>query len=112
MRIVGRIIWWIEIAETKIKTISVGTKMDDKELSIYKRIDEILWKDWDPIGVNDFSEARDEYQSYIYKFYELKTAGVSIDILAKALNKIEVDRMGSSGDFNKCITVAQKIIEI
>jgi len=32
---------------------------------IHKLIDEILWKDWDPIGVNDIPSARDEYQRWL-----------------------------------------------
>jgi hypothetical protein len=90
----------------------MGTKMDDKELLIYKRIDEILWNDWDPIGVKEFPEARDEYQSYIYRIYELKKAGASIEILAKELNDIEMHRMGIFRDISKCLDVAKKVAEI
>lgn len=36
--------------------------MTEEQILIYKRIDEILWFDWDPIGVNQIEEARDEYQ--------------------------------------------------
>ena len=35
--------------------------MTDKQKKLYKAIDEILWKDWDPIGVNDIEDVRDEY---------------------------------------------------
>ncbi len=27
--------------------------MDSKQKELYKKVDEILWNDWDPIGVND-----------------------------------------------------------
>jgi hypothetical protein len=36
--------------------VIMGRKMNDKELSICKRIDEILWDDWDPIGVHEMPE--------------------------------------------------------
>jgi len=35
----------------------------DKKL--FERIDEILWEDWDPIGINDYGGPKDEYQSYV-----------------------------------------------
>jgi len=36
-----------------------------KEFLIYRKIDEILWFDWDPIGISDVDDARDEYESYV-----------------------------------------------
>ncbi len=39
---------------------------------LYKFIDELLWSEWDPIGVNEFEEARDEYQSYTHQVFGLK----------------------------------------
>lgn len=39
---------------------------------LYKVIDEILWKDWNPIGVNDIPSARDEYQTIPAKYRRSK----------------------------------------
>jgi hypothetical protein len=40
--------------------------MNTEQNKLHKIIDEILWNDWDPIGVNEYGEdARDEYQSYL-----------------------------------------------
>lgn len=36
--------------------------MTSEHKELYKAIDEVLWNDWDPIGVNDIAP-RDEYQS-------------------------------------------------
>jgi len=52
---------------------------------IYKLIDEILWKDWDPIGVNDIPSARDEYQSYTPQVFSLKTANADPEKIAQHL---------------------------
>jgi hypothetical protein len=43
-----------------------------QEIKIYKRIDEILWEEWDPIGVNGYPEARDEYYCYLHEIAETK----------------------------------------
>lgn len=35
-----------------------------KHREFRKLVDQILWEEWDPIGVNDAPEERDEYSSY------------------------------------------------
>jgi hypothetical protein len=49
-----------------------GNLLAAKEFLIYKKIDEILWQDWDPIGINDMSDARDEYDGYVSQLFNLK----------------------------------------
>jgi hypothetical protein len=79
---------------------------------IYKKIDEILWFDWDPIGVNIFEDARDEYWGYLPLIFRLKINGAGEDEIAKTLHKIETDNMGLTGDFEHCRVISQKILEI
>ena len=86
--------------------------MENKQLLIFRSIDKILWNDWDPIGVNQISEVRDEYQTYVTGIYELKRKNASIEVLAERLIEIETYRMGLDGDIDKCRVVAQKIIEL
>ena len=47
-------------------------KMTADQKSVLKSIDEILWNDWDPIGVNDTEGARGEYSSYALQIFGLK----------------------------------------
>ncbi len=44
----------------------MGSCMIDKKKTnnLREKIDQILWNDWDPIGVNDIPEAKGEYTSY------------------------------------------------
>ena len=86
--------------------------MENKQLLIFRSIDKILWNDWDPIGVNQISEVRDEYQTYVPGIYELKRKNASIEVLAERLIEIETYRMGLDGDIDKCSVVARKIIEL
>lgn len=50
-----------------------------KVLKLRDEIDQILWKDWDPIGVNDDPDAKGEYTSYA-------------DTICSKLIKIKKDR--------------------
>jgi len=81
-----------------------------EQKKLYKLIDEILWNDWDPIGINDTEEARDEYQSYTPQIFSLRINNSDIEIIAQHLYNIETDRMGLFGGLQKCRLVAEKII--
>ena len=58
-----------EEVKSVILLLSRNKKLKDnlcaaKDFLLYRKIDDILWLDWDPIGVNDMAP-RDEYQSYV-----------------------------------------------
>ena len=53
-----------------------------------------LWRDWDPIGINDISDADDEYDSYVGSVCTLLLSGAAPDIIRQHLSKIETDYMG------------------
>jgi len=88
----------------------MGLSPEQKKL--YKEIDEILWNDWDPIGVNDIEDARDEYQSYTDTIFGLKIHGASKEIIARKLLSIETEMMGFWGGEEKCSIVAEKIMDL
>lgn len=82
------------------------------ETEIYKRIDEILWEEWDPIGVNEYREARDEYSSYLHGVAELKSSNAGSEIIAHHLLSIEIDPIGLSGNLANCRRVAELIVSL
>ena len=88
----------------------MGTKLPPKEMSLYKRIDEILWKDWDPIGVNDSEQARDEYRGYLPHIFRLAVDGADPDQIAREL-MTAIDGMGLSINEDQNLTIATRIIE-
>jgi hypothetical protein len=85
--------------------------MTNEQKQLYKRIDEILWNDWDPIGVNDIENVRDEYQSYTPHIFSLTIQGADKTQIAEHLYKIETINMGLSGNMQHCENIAQKILE-
>ena len=85
--------------------------MITEQSELYKSIDEILWNDWDPIGVNQFGDdARDEYCLYLPQVYQLKIHGATKDEIAKYLNLIVTQNMGMSGNIEHCLRIAEKIV--
>jgi hypothetical protein len=89
----------------------MGKKLPPDQLKLYKAIDEILWSDWDPIGVNDCAEARDEYQSYLPHIFRLTMEGAdAYRISASLISTIETNiGLGADKDHNQ--KIAAKIVE-
>ena len=83
-----------------------------KKFLIYRKIDEILWYDWDPIGVNSTTDTRNEYQGYVPEIVRLKQNGMSKREIALHLFKIETERMGLSGIMANCLKIADRIINL
>jgi len=82
-----------------------------KYKELYQEIDEILWKDWDPIGVNDVAP-RDEYQDYSPTIFSLKRGGADKETIAQKLFEIETKIIGVLGNIENCRNVAGKIINL
>ena len=79
-----------------------------KEILLYQQIDDVLWYDWDPIGINDMAP-RDEYQSYTPQIFGLVKSNTDRMLIAKTLSKIETYNMGLAGNIEKCLKIADKI---
>lgn len=73
-------------------------------------IDEILWKDWDPIGVNDYAP-RDEYQSYVTRILNMVMNGRTSEEISTELYYIEKEIMGLIGDKKRCEEISRKLIK-
>jgi len=80
------------------------------ESLLHKKIDDILWSDWHPIGVNDVDDARTEYQSYVPEILDLVISGANHMEIANRLFQLEIENMGLIGSMEHCIAVADKIL--
>jgi hypothetical protein len=81
-----------------------------KDFLLYKKIDNILWFDWDPIGINDLAP-RDEYQSYVPEILRLVKSKSDRHEIANRLHKLETENMGMCGTIENCLTIADKILK-
>jgi hypothetical protein len=72
--------------------------MIDKYVSreFRKRINHILFKEWDPIGVRDMEGPEDEYEMYVYGVFRMLLDGKDEEAIANHLLEIERERMGLS----------------
>lgn len=64
------------------------------QLELMIRIGEVLHYIWDPIGISEFSAARDEYDMYVPQVFDLLLNGAKADEIADLLNRIEEEQIG------------------
>ena len=80
-------------------------------------IRQILLHDWDPIGVGDDPDARDEYDFYIPRLYRLMVLGASRQAVARYLRNVERLEMGLLNDDERIVAdrlerSANKLIQL
>ncbi|MBB1420186.1 hypothetical protein H5187_23545 [Pseudoalteromonas sp. SG44-1] len=89
----------------------MNNKLSTSEKGLYRRVDEILFYLWDPIGVCDIPMARDEYQSYLPKVFKLLLNDPKEHEVSAYLIKVETGSMGMSANSKKALEVARILIE-
>jgi hypothetical protein len=81
-----------------------------KDFLLYKKIEDILWFEWDPIGINDRAP-RDEYQAYAPQIFRLVKSKADRQEIANRLHKLETENMGMRGAIENCLAIAEKILK-
>ena len=74
----------------------MGHQLSPEHKELYRRVDEVLHYLWDPIGVSDVPEARDEYHSYLPHVFSLLIRRVSAQEITDFLTHTASETMGLS----------------
>lgn len=90
----------------------MGKKLPPDQLELYKRIDEILFYKWDPIGVSDQDWPRDEYQGYLPQVFQLALKNDFPAPIAEYLTQITTDHMGLRAGVQHDMKIAELIIAV
>jgi hypothetical protein len=78
---------------------------------LLQMVDEILFYEWDPIGINDHLEARDEYGAYVGKICSMVQNGCDEKRLAHHLRGLAGVSMGLSHvDEERDFRVARRLL--
>ena len=90
----------------------MGQKLPSDQLKLYKRIDEILFYKWNPIGISDSDWSRDEYQSYLPHVFQLALDNDSPQAIAEYLTKITTERIGLQANVEHDLKISKLIIAL
>lgn len=83
---------------------------ESQKLELFKRIDEVLYYLWDPIGVSEEPCARSEYSSYVSSILNF-VINEDFDGITNILSVIITQEMGLINNVEKNITIANRLIE-
>jgi hypothetical protein len=89
----------------------MGKMPPPDESELYRRVDEVLYYVWDPIGVSPAPSARDEYDSYLPIIYSAVEANSRAARIAEALVKIEAERLELKPDHGRALRVAEILLD-
>ncbi|MGC5989666.1 hypothetical protein [Ralstonia pseudosolanacearum] len=89
----------------------MGKKITSPELELYRRVDEVLYYVWDPIGVSHSPAARDEYQRYLPKVFAMLREGACALSVAAYLNDVATARIGLEARPEHCKRVAELLLD-
>jgi hypothetical protein len=84
--------------------------LSEKDRALYTFVDEIIFYHWDPVGVSDSPEARDEYRTYLPQIFLLLRNGATQDAICGLLARFQTDNMGMPLDEQKNAYVASMLI--
>jgi hypothetical protein len=82
---------------------------DNRELQ--RRVDEVLYYVWDPIGVSDAPCARGEYDSYVPQVLKLVLENDKVKPISEYLADIVTTQMNSTPDRKRCDYAAELLLE-
>lgn len=88
----------------------MGKKLPTDQMKLYKRIDEILFKEWDPIGVSDFDGPSDEYQGYLPQVFRRALENDNPAPIAEYLTLVTTESMGMSAAKEYDLKIAKLIL--
>jgi len=63
---------------------------------VLERLKDLLWEEWDPIGVNETDCPRDEYDSYALKIHSMLMSNASREEVLSYLVWLRTDYIGIS----------------
>jgi hypothetical protein len=90
--------------------------MSDQFISRAQRVQaaikEALMAEWDPIGVNDIPEAKDEYDSYVPAIYKMLIQQKTRQEIFDYLWWIETEHMGLTGNRRATEAFAERLLSL
>ena len=75
-----------------------------------RRVDEVLFYSWDPLGFKCEPFAREDYRGYVREVFTLVESGKSSEEIAKLLIDIVENRMGIEFSRDISLTVGKLLI--
>lgn len=85
--------------------------LNSSQSALYRAVDEVLHYVWDPIGISNYPQARDEYHLYLPTVFRLLEGNSEADEIATYLSTVVVDHMCLDRNIKHDLGVAKLLVE-
>jgi hypothetical protein len=103
----------VKLMNSKLVTRHAGPTRKEREQRTQNAIRQILFHDWDPIGISKDSTWDDEYDAYIAPIYRILVGTRSEEEIVNRLLQMERDSMGVAREDRETLRpVARKLLEL
>ena len=85
-------------------------EMMPADTELFRRIDEVVHYVWDPIGISEHPQARDEYQRYLTTIFG-RVMAEDLDGVVEYMKRVADEQMGLSFDKEKAKRAAEVMLE-
>jgi hypothetical protein len=79
---------------------------------LWNRIRDALLHEWDPIGIQEYPGAHDEYDSYVADVYRMLSLRSTEEDILIYLWSLETEHMGLRGERARTEAFAKRLLEI
>jgi len=90
----------------------VGRKLTQEQKALYRRVDEIVFYRWDPLGISDSDWPRDEYETYVPRIFGAVIGNDSPEPIAALLGSIQMEFLGLCQSQQRNLAVAEQMLSI
>jgi hypothetical protein len=91
----------------------MGRKLSRNQLDLYKRLDELLFYQWDPIGIStDEDWPTDEYQAYLPRVFSMLLEFDDPKPIADYLSEVSTKSMGLSLQSEADLRIAKLALKL
>ncbi len=88
------------------------SRTPNQEQRYHQAIRIALLEEWDPIGVRDFPEAKEEYDAYVGPIYKLLITRAPKHEIFDYLWWLETEHMGLTGDRQATDIFAERLLDL
>ncbi|WP_272971536.1 hypothetical protein [Comamonas terrigena] len=88
----------------------MGQKLPQEHIDFYRAIDDLLWSEWDPIGISTMDWPRDEYHAYLPRVFSLAMGTNEPQVIADYLEWAAVERMALDPNRGHSLEIARRVL--
>ncbi len=102
---------WLELVAARAEPVDVESLILEF-FELQAAVRRVLIEQWDPIGVGEVEEARDEYDSYAPDLIRMINRQAPANEIFEYLWHVETEHMGLPGDRDHALAIARRLIDL